>query len=99
MNNYQAGSGKQLLSLQEAAAKLNVTIETLLAWNEHNILKPTITQTGEIGYNREQIDHFQTIQRQIQEAQSAHYTQPVQNPFLNNAEKQGQIMYQNAPEG
>jgi hypothetical protein len=52
----------ELLSLKEAAEKLGVPSTLLLAWNEHNILKPTITQSGEAGYTKEQIDSFIAIQ-------------------------------------
>jgi hypothetical protein len=54
MNNRQ----NRLLSLKEAAETLNVSVETLILWNEHNILKPTITIQGEIGYTQDQINQF-----------------------------------------
>jgi hypothetical protein len=54
---------KNLLTLKEAAIKLGVTVDELLNWNEYNILKPTITLTGEIGYTSEQIDNFIKIQQ------------------------------------
>jgi len=59
----------QLMTLQETAQKLAVSVSTLLKWNEYHILKPTITQTGEIGYTREQIDQFLAIQQSFQENQ------------------------------
>jgi hypothetical protein len=54
---------KNLLTLKEAAVKLGVTVDELLNWNEYNILKPTITLTGEIGYTSEQIENFIKIQQ------------------------------------
>ncbi len=70
MNIGQDGdSQKILLSLQQASEKLGVTIATLLEWNEHNILKPTITQIGEIGYTQEQIDQFLIIRKLSQTGQ------------------------------
>ena len=52
-----------ILSMKDAAEKLSVSIEVLLKWNELNILKPTITSTGEIGYSEEQITQFIAIQK------------------------------------
>src|SRR4051812_6233332 len=50
---------KKLISLEQAARQLGVSVETLLSWNEHHILKPTITQAGEIGYDEEQLEFLQ----------------------------------------
>lgn len=67
--NYQImipdrpGISSEFLTLQEAAKALAVSIDVLLAWNDHNILKPTVTPTGEVGYRKEQIDHFLAIKR------------------------------------
>jgi hypothetical protein len=55
---------KQLFNLKETAERLGVSIETLILWNENNILKPTITRTGEVGYRDEQINQFLAIQQQ-----------------------------------
>lgn len=57
---------EQLLTLQQAAQRLAVSIDVLLQWNEHNILKPTITPTGEVGYREEQIDKFLGIRQSAQ---------------------------------
>jgi hypothetical protein len=54
-----------LLTLKQAADLLSVSVETLLEWNEHNILKPTITSEGEIGYSEKQINEFIIIRTQI----------------------------------
>src|SRR6478672_2256154 len=58
MSSAHPTDPKKLLTLQETAAKLGVSVETLLEWNDHNILKPTITVQGTIGYTEEQINHF-----------------------------------------
>src|SRR4030042_4573675 len=53
----------EFFSLKQAAEILSVTVETLLEWNDNNILKPTITQNGEVGYTQEQINKFLSIQQ------------------------------------
>jgi hypothetical protein len=53
------------LSLKQAAETLAVSVDTLLEWNNNNILKPTITQSGDVGYRKEQIDKFMEIQKLI----------------------------------
>jgi len=70
---------KKLLTLQEAALKLAVSVDVLLQWNEHNILKPTITPTGEVGYREEQINKFLGI-RQLTQPQPNY--QPNQIPVV-----------------
>jgi DNA-binding transcriptional MerR regulator len=60
---------KKLIPLQEAASKLSVSIETLHQWNEHNILKPTFTVSGEIGYTAEQIERFLIIRKKLSEGE------------------------------
>src|SRR6476646_3655125 len=52
---------QKLFTLKQAASELGVSVEVLLSWNEHNILKPTITKEGEIVYTQEQIDQFAQI--------------------------------------
>ncbi len=64
-----------LLTLQEAAEKLNVSVGTLLSWNQENILKPTITEEGEIGYTQKQLDQFLTIRKIIQQTPQPGITQ------------------------
>ncbi|HSW88919.1 MAG TPA: MerR family transcriptional regulator, partial [Candidatus Saccharimonadales bacterium] len=54
---------KKLITLQQAAEKLAVSVDTLLSWNEHHILKPTISSDGQIGYTEEQLDQFSKIKR------------------------------------
>jgi hypothetical protein len=53
----------ELIPLQKAAEILSVSVATLLEWNDHNILKPTITHTGEVGYRQEQINQFLAIRK------------------------------------
>jgi DNA-binding transcriptional MerR regulator len=62
---------KKLLTLKQAAELLSVSIETLLAWNEHQILKPTITSEGQIGYSEDQIEQFLRIRLHTDKSQSA----------------------------
>ena len=57
---------KNLLTLKEAANILAVSTDVLLSWNEHHILKPTITQDGQIGYTREQLDQFLKIKSTLE---------------------------------
>jgi hypothetical protein len=59
--------GQKLITLQEAAQKLAVSIDVLLKWNEINILKPTITALGQVGYTEEQVNHFLAIRKLSQE--------------------------------
>lgn len=66
MDTARPSSPQKLLTLEEAALKLGVSIDVLLKWNEYHILKPTITQSGEIGYTHEQITQFQTIRQFLQ---------------------------------
>src|SRR6185369_6534820 len=47
MSTAQPNNLEKFITLQQAAEKLGVSIETLLSWNQHNILKPTITQTDQ----------------------------------------------------
>ncbi|MBI5122405.1 MerR family transcriptional regulator [Candidatus Roizmanbacteria bacterium] len=57
---------EKLITLKQASEILSVSIETLLSWNQHNILKPTITPEGEIGYTQNQIDQFLAIRQVVQ---------------------------------
>src|SRR5579862_4203489 len=61
MDSARPGNPQKFLSLKEAALKLAVSVDVLLKWNEQNILKPTITPEGEVGYTEEQINHFLAI--------------------------------------
>ena len=65
-----ANNLKKLLTLQEASQRLSVPIETLLEWNEHHILKPTITQDGQIGYTEEQLNQFLKIRQAVSAGQT-----------------------------
>jgi DNA-binding transcriptional MerR regulator len=75
MNTAQT---KKLLTLKEAADRLGVSIETLLSWNQENILKPIITQEGAIAYTQNQLDQFLTIRKIIQETSPKAQTDVVQ---------------------
>lgn len=80
MNTAQLNNSEKLLTLKEASHKLNVPVETLLSWNEHNILKPTITADGAVGYTERQLEQFSaTIQKVIQHAHPTvtQHTAPV----------------------
>src|SRR4051812_31157649 len=61
MDSAQDDSSKKVLTLREAGDLLEVSIETLLQWNDLNILKPTISKDGEIVYTKSQIDQFLAI--------------------------------------
>ncbi len=56
------------LNLRDTAQKLGVNKETLILWNENNILKPTITLSGEVGYREEQISQFMAIRQMTDNA-------------------------------
>src|SRR6266568_2799500 len=58
MDSARPGDPQKFLSLKDAALKLAVSVDVLLKWNEQNILKPTITPEGEVGYTEAQINHF-----------------------------------------
>ena len=53
-------------TLKQTAEILSVPVGVLLEWNENNILKPTITQDGEVGYTQEQISKFLAIKEILQ---------------------------------
>lgn len=60
-------SSKKLYSIQEASEKIGVSVETLLKWNKIQILKPTITDAGQVAYTEDQITQFLEIQSNLQE--------------------------------
>src|SRR6185369_10185069 len=68
MDTARTNNLEKLITLKQAAELLNVSIETLLSWNQHNILKPTITQEGEIGYTQDQFKQFLIIRQAAQQA-------------------------------
>ena len=69
MDSARPSNSTELLSLQEAARLVGVSVQVLLTWNEHNILKPTITPSGQIGYTEHQIQQFLTIRKATQAVQ------------------------------
>src|SRR5881396_3582760 len=82
MDPARPGNPKNLLTLQEAAHRLAVSVDVLLEWNEHHILKPTITPTGEIGYTEEQLKQFLQIRESLQANQA------IQKTSQSSSEKQ-----------
>lgn len=56
----------ELFTLKQTAEILAVSVDTLIEWNDNNILKPTITQNGDVVYKKEQIEKFLEIQKLIQ---------------------------------
>lgn len=83
MNTAQPNNSEKLLTLQEAAVRLNVPVETLLSWNEHNILKPIITKTGAVGYTEHQLTQFSsTIQKIIQHANPSMHAVAPSTPAI-----------------
>jgi len=64
MDSARPSNPLKLLMLKEAADKLAVPQDVLLAWNQQNILKPfAVTQTGDVCYTEEQINQFLTIRQ------------------------------------
>lgn len=59
------GDSEKIITLANAAKALGVQVETLLKWNELNILKPTITQSGEIAYKQDQIEQFLALRQPV----------------------------------
>ncbi|HYK08957.1 MAG TPA: hypothetical protein VEW42_05655, partial [Candidatus Eisenbacteria bacterium] len=66
MDKSDSSQAQKLISLHDASQILGVSTDVLLNWNEHQILKPTITQSGEIGYTQTQINQFLKIQQSLQ---------------------------------
>src|SRR6266700_4093672 len=58
MDSAAPENPNKLQTLKQAAQRLAVTIDDLLKWNKQNILKPTISKDGELGYTQEQISKF-----------------------------------------
>ena len=65
MDTARPNKSKKLLTIDQAAQKLGVSVEVLLDWNEQNILKPTITKSGTIGYQEDQIERFASINHSL----------------------------------
>ncbi|HUQ84932.1 MAG TPA: hypothetical protein VM077_01285 [Candidatus Limnocylindrales bacterium] len=63
MDSARPTNANNLLTLKQASERLGVTPDILLNLNEYNILKPSITLSGEIGYSQEQIINFLAIQQ------------------------------------
>jgi hypothetical protein len=80
MDSARPENTKHLLSLKDASEKLGVTVDQLLKWNDYNILKPTITLSGEIGYTKEQIENFLMIQRNAEQNKSHQVVHTLPHP-------------------
>lgn len=105
MDAARPSNPNNLFSLQQAAQFLAVEIEVLLKWNEHDILKPIITSSGEIAYTKDQLEKFNTIRSQdsnlisreisaINESTLSHQYKSTQNsPVLNNFNNRQQNNY------
>lgn len=75
MDTSRTSSFEKIITLDQAANILSVSVDTLLKWNENNILKPTITYAGEVGYKVEQIKQFLTI-KQLAQSKQTHIPNP-----------------------
>jgi DNA-binding transcriptional MerR regulator len=58
MEPVQEKDKNKFINLKKASQILGVNIETLLEWNDINILKPVITQAGKVGYTEKQLNKF-----------------------------------------
>jgi hypothetical protein len=63
MDSSNPNIQKKLLTLNEAAQELGISVDSLLQLNDFDILKPSITPDGEVGYTRQQIEKFLAVQR------------------------------------
>jgi len=88
MDSARPGNPPIFLTLKQAAQSLAVSVDVLLTWNENNILKPTVTPDGEVGYTKQQIDQFLAIRNSNQvflRENSTHsivnFSQPPTPPF------------------
>lgn len=63
MDLSNSNNQRKLITLKDAAQLLGVSVDALIQWNDFNILKPTITLSGEVGYTQEQVGKFISIQR------------------------------------
>ena len=61
-----AKNNEAFVPLKQAALMLGVSVDMLLEWNSSNILKPIITQDGKVGYTKDQLNKFISIQQSIQ---------------------------------
>ena len=85
MDSARPSNPSNLYYLNEAAKYLAVSVDILLTWNEHNILKPTITSSGEIVYTQNQLDKFKSIQN-TSKIISHEIPQLSHKPLANNTE-------------
>ena len=81
MQTFLPDNHQKLLNIQQVAVMLSVPVETLLLWNDHNILKPTITLSGEVGYGEEKINQFLAIQKRFSASEVTAATSVIRRPF------------------
>ena len=79
MDSARLPGPKNLLTLAETAQQLGVSVDTLLLWNEYQILKPTITHEGTIGYTQEQVAQFLLIQQSFKQQGAQSVSTQTQN--------------------
>lgn len=91
MNTAHQSTNETLLSLKEASQRLNVSIDTLILWNQHNILKPTITKEGVVGYTEHQLTQF-VIMRNLMLENATPAPVTPQHP-----QQQETLSYENKP--
>jgi hypothetical protein len=84
MDLPNSNNQKKLLTLNQAAQELGVQIDTLIQWNDLNILKPTITPNGEAGYTQEQINKFAAIKNLSREIKGSLPVHPQINSLVIN---------------
>ncbi len=96
MDPARPSNPSNYLTLKEAAESLAVSVDVLLSWNDNNILKPTITPTGEVGYTKQQVEQFMAIRsnsqlmlREKSLQNNSNFSQntnsPIENVVLGNA--------------
>jgi hypothetical protein len=59
MDNSRPQNLPESYSLNQAARKLGVSVDTLLSWNDKDILTPQISPLGQISYTKDQLEQFQ----------------------------------------
>ncbi len=79
MDSARPGNPPIFLTLKQAAQSLAVSVDVLLTWNENNILKPTVTPDGEVGYTKQQIDQFLAIRNSNQISLRENFIQSSSN--------------------
>ena len=92
MDSAHPTIANNFFTLKQAAEILSVPVEMLLEWNDNNILKPTITQNGEIGYTQDQINKFLAIRNILQTSNNTFGKEDIpqqSQSFILNPSKDG----------